>query len=133
MSKLGAPEMGGFRPLASSYESISEARDLVRSLLDAHTDQERLSDVLLVTSELVTNAIEHGGGTVAIKVDVSPESAAVTVRSDGDIVPAVPAGPVSPESLTGRGLLIADQLSDDFTAARTSDRHIHVTSHFRLP
>ncbi|MGW7313716.1 ATP-binding protein [Streptomyces sp. NPDC054854] len=57
-----------------------QARDHVRSLIEASgitgdgaAAEDTLTDALLVTSELVTNAIRHGGGIVDFSASVAPD------------------------------------------------------------
>jgi anti-sigma regulatory factor (Ser/Thr protein kinase) len=47
--------------LPGGPESVGLARAALRTRLEAHLPAERLGDALLLTSELVTNAIRHGG------------------------------------------------------------------------
>jgi len=92
---------------------IASARGLAREVASAYLDQERVDDVVLVTSELVTNALEHGTGEPAsVNVSGTDEHVAVSVASSSigplDTDPA--AAPV--ESTRGRGLVIVAALSD---------------------
>lgn len=89
--------------------SAAAARDLVRALLERQPAppagrpapaEQTVTDVLLVTSELVTNAIRHAGGVTAftavvedgfVYVMVGDASSAPPVRSPA----AAPAGPAA--------------------------------------
>jgi anti-sigma regulatory factor (Ser/Thr protein kinase) len=51
--------------------------------------EEALIDLMLVVSELVTNAIRHGGGIAAFDVGLTPEGVRLSVR---DYNAAVPVG-----------------------------------------
>lgn len=44
-------------------------------------------DLLLVVSELVTNAIQHGGGLAGFEVDLLPEGVRLSVHDYSDAVP----------------------------------------------
>jgi anti-sigma regulatory factor (Ser/Thr protein kinase) len=50
-------------------------------------DQDALSDALLVTSELTTNAILHGGGVTDFHVDVEGPGVSVSVSDRSDELP----------------------------------------------
>jgi anti-sigma regulatory factor (Ser/Thr protein kinase) len=70
----------------------AEARALVRSFLAlrvppalGHTVVE--ADVLLVVSELVTNALRHAGGVTGLRVSCRPGVVEITVRDAAQAVP----------------------------------------------
>lgn len=77
--------------------SAAAARDRVERLLEDHfrgAPQRRppavvLTDALLVTSELVTNAIRHGGGVTGFTARVTTEGLVVTVRDRSPAAPTV--------------------------------------------
>jgi anti-sigma regulatory factor (Ser/Thr protein kinase) len=48
--------------LSPHVDSIAKARRHVRYALDPHTDEDTLSGIELVVSELVTNSVRHGPG-----------------------------------------------------------------------
>ena len=65
---------------------------------------------LLCTSELVTNAIEHGAGPVDLHVELDDAKVRIEVTDHSGRLPA-PKLP-SPTEVRGRGLLIVRNLSD---------------------
>ncbi|MFE6774478.1 ATP-binding protein [Streptomyces sp. NPDC057702] len=75
--------------------SASEARHLVEDLVraefpagsEAEPAAETMADVLLVTSELATNAIRHGGGIVGLWARVDADGLRLGVRDRSDTVP----------------------------------------------
>ncbi|MEI5007864.1 ATP-binding protein [Streptomyces sp. PmtA] len=77
--------------------SAAAARDRVERLLEDHfrgAPRHRppavvLTDALLVTSELVTNAIRHGGGVTGFAARVSGEGLVLTVRDRNPAPPVV--------------------------------------------
>ena len=81
-----------------------QARDHVRSLIEAsgivddgRAGGDTLTDALLVTSELVTNAIRHGGGVVDFSASVSPDGLLLTItdaNSDHPVTLPRPPGTV---------------------------------------
>jgi anti-sigma regulatory factor (Ser/Thr protein kinase) len=101
--------------LPSIPESVRIARFHVRSALGRHRLDEYADDAVAITSELVSNAIQHvrGGGTETVEVTLArirnPDAVAVVVTDSS------PVGPVmckpSDISERGRGLLVVDELS----------------------
>ncbi|MET7454658.1 ATP-binding protein [Streptomyces sp. NPDC005574] len=78
-------------------------------------DPDALSDALLVTSELTTNAILHGGGVTDFHVDVVGPGLRVCV-SDGSDRPPVAVAPLDPQGRRragGRGWPIVCRLARD--------------------
>jgi anti-sigma regulatory factor (Ser/Thr protein kinase) len=96
-------------------ESVPIARFRIRAALSSHRLGEYADDAAAITSELVTNAIQHacGDGTEMVGVTLvrtrNPEAVAVVVTDPS------PRGPVKRESSDrseqGRGLLIVGELS----------------------
>ncbi|MEU7786257.1 ATP-binding protein [Amycolatopsis sp. NPDC049159] len=78
----------------------------------AQVDDAHLGDVLLVATELVTNAYDHGQGPLQIRMSHTAEPCRVRLEVD-DSSPDLPvvAAP-SRERLGGRGLQIVDKLAD---------------------
>jgi anti-sigma regulatory factor (Ser/Thr protein kinase) len=101
--------------LPSVPESVPVARFHVRAALGFHELGEYADDAEIITSELVTNAIQHvrndGTGTVAVILARirNPEAVTVVVSDSS------PEGPVMRErsagSERGRGLHIVEALS----------------------
>jgi anti-sigma regulatory factor (Ser/Thr protein kinase) len=80
----------------------------------------RRDDVLLVTSELVTNAVEYGGGD-DVEVDVAVTDADVTLQVTSALTgsiddPAMWVGPAA-AGPSGRGLMIVRSLVDEVTVS----------------
>ncbi len=73
---------------------------------------------VLLTSELVTNAIQHeAGGTVTLAISFSCNHLRVDVYDTSCSVPVLVDAPADAE--TGRGLMLVDTLSDDWGFYRT--------------
>jgi anti-sigma regulatory factor (Ser/Thr protein kinase) len=88
--------------------SVRLAREFARRILEAaHVD--RVDDVMLVASELVTNAVLHASTDLEVVIDVGTTSVRLEV-ADGSTQPAVKQ-PLS-EDESGRGLVIVETLSD---------------------
>lgn len=101
--------------LPSIPESVPIARFHIRAALGYHQLDDYADEAVAVTSELVSNAIQHvhGVGMETIGVTLArtrnPESVTVVVSDSS------PAGPVMREPSNvgerGRGLLVVDDLS----------------------
>ncbi len=83
------------------------------ALQDDHANAEEIADVELVTSELVTNAVEAstGSGAVAFSMELSDDDIRVSVANQGDAFePNLKAS--DPEEPRGRGLAIVKAIGD---------------------
>jgi anti-sigma regulatory factor (Ser/Thr protein kinase) len=96
--------------LPRSPDSISAARRLVNGRTSSLDSQQR-KDVALMVSELVTNAIVHGVGTISLRIDVKADAVRVEVADDGNV--ALAPSP-EPGAHGGWGLRIVEQLADDW-------------------
>ncbi len=70
---------------ARSATSVAGARDSARDFLEGLVRPlaaEGADTVLLVVSELVTNALRHGGGGCTLELTAHPDSIEVTVHDD---------------------------------------------------
>jgi anti-sigma regulatory factor (Ser/Thr protein kinase) len=78
-------------------------------------DREALADALLVTSELTTNAILHGGGITDFAVDVTGGGVRVRVsdRSDETPVTRPPVDPQGRSRFGGHGWPLVCRLARD--------------------
>lgn len=76
-------------------------------------------DILLLASELVTNAVRHGGGEVTVRLWAGPETVRVEVT---DANPRRPlAADRGPDAEEGRGLLIVRALASRWGSAPLRD------------
>ncbi|NNE13276.1 MAG: ATP-binding protein [Ilumatobacter sp.] len=97
----------------NTASSIATARDFVRTSL-AEAAPGAIDDIVLVTSELVTNSVEHGeGAEVEVATWITPNDVIVSVASDSSALPAPASGHAPVDDLTGRGLRIVSALSDE--------------------
>jgi anti-sigma regulatory factor (Ser/Thr protein kinase) len=94
--------------LPGGPEAVGLARGAVRARLEEHLPAERLADAMLLTSEVVTNAIRHGGARgqgdrVRVRLSRDGTRVRVEVRDDGPGFHA--AGRSEPRAGFGVGLV----------------------------
>lgn len=70
--------------------TCTQARDFARQRLAEirPADENRTDDLLLVVSELATNAQRHAGGIIDFRLDVARDSATVSVTDASSDVPS---------------------------------------------
>ncbi|MGV9560661.1 ATP-binding protein [Streptomyces sp. NPDC003522] len=80
--------------------TAASARAHVRALVDAGWDaatrpaaERDLIDLLLVVSELVANAVRHGGGLAGFEAAPAPDGVRLSVHDHSDVVPEAAYGP----------------------------------------
>ena len=102
--------VGGRLELPSTAEAAARARRHVAEVATGW-DPDELDDALLMTSELVTNAVHHGHGVVQLVVVADDDRVRVEV-ADANPAP-VRAPTAAPSSTTegGRGLFLVDSLA----------------------
>ncbi|MEV6197214.1 ATP-binding protein [Streptomyces sp. NPDC051920] len=95
MNPVNHPAQAGPSPGAGvvAVTSAATARDHVRALLredgrTGGTNPDAVVDLLLVVSELVTNAIRHGGGLAGFDATPADGGMRIAVRDNSDVVPA---------------------------------------------
>lgn len=91
----------------------ARAADLPRTVVE---------DMLLLVSELVTNAVRHGEPEVSLRLALRPDRVRIDVYDGSDVMPVVPAGQPSIDRPTGRGLLIVAATAADWGIERSGDR-----------
>jgi PAS domain S-box-containing protein len=99
-------------------EAIGKARTLLTEFLTGWVDEERLYDLQLLVSEVVTNAVRHGGARAGEHVDfrvaLTTDQVRLEVRDPGpgfhDITPELPAT----DKGGGYGLYLVDLFANDW-------------------
>ncbi len=111
--------------------SPGAARAFVRSELEQQAVPEPpLETAILLTSELVSNALLHAKTPVDLLLVMASSGVRVEVH-DGDARrPRPSAGPVPPDATTGRGLLMVEAMAGRWGVDGTSDGK---TIWFELP
>jgi anti-sigma regulatory factor (Ser/Thr protein kinase) len=107
--------------LATGPAAAAEARRRVRDAIRSWRVPVDLDAALLLTSELVTNAVRHEAGhgaqAVVLAIACSRGRLRVDVHDTSRSLPAVAEVPADAE--TGRGLLLVETLSDEWGFYRT--------------
>jgi anti-sigma regulatory factor (Ser/Thr protein kinase) len=104
--------------LSAGPAAAAEARTQVRAALLAWDLQVDASVAVLLTSELVTNAIRHeAGDTIVLDIGCACGELRVDVHDTSCAMPALVNAPADAE--TGRGLMLVASLSNDWGCYRT--------------
>lgn len=77
-----------------------------------HLHPDVVADAELLVSEVVTNAVRHGAGEVALRLHFAPPSLVVAVTDAGERMPVVSTTPPGADRSSGRGLFIVDAVAD---------------------
>jgi anti-sigma regulatory factor (Ser/Thr protein kinase) len=85
----------------------------------------------LVASELVTNAVQHGGDYVALELRLTTTSLVVAVRDGSAVLPMARA--VEDDEEQGRGMGIVVALAVDWGSEQTPDGGKRVWAELALP
>lgn len=108
-----APAVAELR-LAERNTSAALARQFTRSTLASWQSPGSHDDIVLVVSELVTNALLHGHGTPMVRLLDGDDRVRVEVCDDSPLLPV--SHRVTPTS--GLGLRVVEQLSSAWGASR---------------
>ncbi|MCB0965284.1 MAG: ATP-binding protein [Ilumatobacter sp.] len=119
---------------AASRRDLSSVRHRVRDFAATLDDDgEWLDGIVLVVSELATNAIEYGeGGPAVVDAAVVDDELVLVVAADSTGIPIPPDGPVPSENIRGRGLLMVQAIANQVSIETTGNRVI-VTTRFSRP
>ena len=99
-------------PLVPAPHAVTEARRRVLSVCSAeHVDAQRCDAALLVTSELVGNAVRHGAPPLAYDVALDDGDVLVVVEDSDDEPPGDAGSCPVEEAEGGRGLFLVGQLA----------------------
>jgi anti-sigma regulatory factor (Ser/Thr protein kinase) len=96
--------------LPPSPASARVARDRLRAFLASWRDDDTRAAVVLLTSELVTNAVLHARSQVTVRLDVTEERLRVHVDDESPTVPV--RREARPDLPGGRGLLLLDSIAE---------------------
>ena len=94
--------------LSGGLDDVPRSRGFVRRAMGSHLDAVT-DDAALVVTELVTNALLHGGPPVRLRLQELPKGVRVEVADRGAELPVAPRR--SSVAMTGRGLGLVSALS----------------------
>ena len=119
MAPTRPTELNGCRVrLSAGPAAAAEARSQVRAAICAWNVPVDLDVAVLLTSELVTNAIRHEpGGTVTLAISCSCGQLRVDVHDTSCSLPVLVDAPADAE--TGRGLMLVATRTADWGVCRT--------------
>jgi len=100
--------------LSSHPSEVGHARRHVAAACDG-LPRDVVEVAKLLTSELVTNAMEHGGGDIAVTVERASSELRVAVRDGGS--GGLRAGGRDHDRTGGRGLMLVESLSASWGVA----------------
>jgi two-component sensor histidine kinase len=111
----------GFMTVTRSFEpEIASVRHVRAFVGDAMGIAPQSATAVLLASELAANAVEHGGGQIAVSVQTHPDGAAwVGVTDQSAQCPRVVSTPA--DAPRGRGMQIVDALSHGWGVEPTSN------------
>ena len=99
--------------------SATEARTFVRSrLAELAVPEPRFQDAVLLTSELVSNAVLHARTEIQVRFASDGQRVRVEVH-DGNSRQPAPAG-VPADATSGRGLVLVDRLANQWGVSGTA-------------
>ena len=99
-----------------SSTSVGEARSWLDTfLLERSIDDRVRDDALLVVSELITNALIHGEGSLVLRASLTATDVQVSVTDSGDDLPRML--PIDPTRIGGLGLVVVDRTATDWGVA----------------
>ena len=105
--------------VSADAAATASARAVVRDLCVAAPDDafgpQAVEIAVLLVTELVSNAVEHGGGTAVVEVDVDAVRLRVSVADSDPRLPTAALAAIDAER--GRGLLLVEALSSRWGAA----------------
>ncbi|MFF6788146.1 SpoIIE family protein phosphatase [Streptomyces filamentosus] len=119
LRRLGAPAPTGGRfrqhVAQSDPEALSAARHMIRAAVRAWGAGDRADEIELVADELMTNALMHTDGGAILTLRILPGAERRLRVEVEDRSSALPRRREAGEAgVSGRGLLLVEQLSDDW-------------------
>ncbi|MFF2860738.1 ATP-binding protein [Streptomyces rubiginosohelvolus] len=131
----GRSETAGSTATDRRVPTCAAARDLITSLLQrcaADTSATR-GDAHLAVTELISNAIRHGGGLTGFSADLSPDSSQLRLAVE-DADSRLPRSPSETDRFQpgGRGWALVRRLADTCSVTRLPGAGKRITVTFAL-
>jgi len=98
-------------------DQVLKVRDFVRRTL-GDWGVTRPEDLVLIASELFSNAVLHGAGRVEIRMSLGTERVRLEVLDEGTGSVPVVRKPLAAGTVTGRGLRIVERLATTWGSTR---------------
>lgn len=99
-----------------NIENTGEARGWITAFVAEHGGGDALrDDAALVVSELVTNSLRHGAGTVMMRASFVDGRLNIAVTDSGDALPQQL--PIDAERIGGLGLHIVERVAEEWGVA----------------
>jgi anti-sigma regulatory factor (Ser/Thr protein kinase) len=95
--------------LEPDTSSVRTARRLVADVAGDDVPAGEMAGLLLATSEVVTNAVEHGAAPIHIRVTREDDSVRVEVHDGSPLPPRVRQEEPGPWEVRGRGMMIVER------------------------
>jgi serine/threonine-protein kinase RsbW len=105
---MGPTRLSWSMPALPETVQVSRRR-IIELLREAGWDDESIGYAALMTTELVTNVVEHAGTPYTLTIELEPQLVRVDVRDASLALPTV--GTCVPEAERGRGLALVAELS----------------------
>ena len=118
VSTDAAPEYEAECLLPAAPASVREARSMVRRELSLWGADDLVDDCVLIISELVTNAVRHGGAACALRICGGESFVYGELFDPGAGAPRICERDMN--ATGGRGLQIVDSLAGDWGVTRPS-------------
>lgn len=106
-------ERGAEHPLPAVAGSVGAARAIVREA-GTEVPEDTLADAELLVSELVSNAVRHGGAEIRLAVTRGEEDLEIRVFDDGAGEPRMRTTDCGPHEASGRGLMLVERLASQW-------------------
>ena len=129
-SVVGSPDGELLLRLWPSAESCGTARHAVRAYCVDNALPQLADDAELLTSELVTNAIEHCGTLITLVAMCTGSDLIVNVRDDDSASPGPVVTVAAADAEDGRGMHVVETLAGSWGTSRHGDGK---SVWFRLP
>lgn len=118
--------------LSSTFEESERVPDIVENIgKECSLNDEETGNFMLLLSEAVTNAIDHGNAgnpdkKVFINIEISPSTVTASVQDEGEgFNPAATKDPLAEDNLldpSGRGLFLLNQIADSVSYSKNGTK-----------